>query len=78
MVTLEESQIYQKLLILKNKHSFVKSNVGIASAVTAYARMHMIPFKLNNDVYYTDTDSLFLGNNLPDEQVTDSIDLYKI
>lgn len=52
---------------------FIMSNVAIASAVTAYARIVMIPFKLDPNTLYTDTDSmftlipidpLFLGNEL--------------
>jgi hypothetical protein len=38
-----------------SQYSEVKNNVAIAAAVTAYARIHMIPFKLNEDIYYTDT-----------------------
>ncbi|KDR65024.1 hypothetical protein GALMADRAFT_82379 [Galerina marginata CBS 339.88] len=47
-----------------NEYSFVKSNVGIAAAVTAYARIHMIPFKVNCDIYYSDTDSIFTSTKL--------------
>lgn len=62
---------------ISNPHSFVKSNVGIASAVTAYARIHMIPFKLDNDVYYSDTDSVFLGNKLDEKLIGRDIGLMK-
>jgi len=44
---------------LKETHNI---NVGIASAITAYARIYMSQFK-NNDaikLYYTDTDSIFI------------------
>ena len=64
-------------LKISNPLSFVKSNVGIASAVTAYARTHMIPFKLNNDVYYSDTDSVFVGNKLDDKLIGKEIGLMK-
>lgn len=65
-------------LDIKNiRYSNVKSNVGIASAVTAYARIHMIPFKLNNDVYYSDTDSIFVGNELHKSQIGTEIGLMK-
>ncbi len=37
----------------------VKSNVAIAAAITAYARIHMMTFKLDYDCYYSDTDSIF-------------------
>jgi hypothetical protein len=43
----------------------VKSHVGIAAAVTAYARIEMLELKmlllkLGINLYYTDTDSLFV------------------
>lgn len=43
-------------------------NVAIASAVTAYARIFMSIFKNNLDynLYYTDTDSIFVDKPLPD------------
>ena len=53
-----------KFSSIESTHSIVKSNVGIASAVTAYARMTMVPFKMENDVFYTDTDSIFVSNKL--------------
>jgi hypothetical protein len=39
--------------------NFVMSNVAIAAAVTSYARIHMIPFKIDPNTLYTDTDSIF-------------------
>jgi hypothetical protein len=41
---------------LSNHYSLVKANVAIASAVTAYARIHMISFKTEASCVYTDTD----------------------
>jgi hypothetical protein len=58
---------------LKELTSPIKSNVAIAAAVTAYVRIHMIPFKMDPNTLYTDTDSIFtlkpidprlLGNGL--------------
>ena len=40
-------------------HKVVKSNIAIASAITSYARIHMLKYKLSDSVYYTDTDSIF-------------------
>ena len=45
-------------------NSFIMSNVAIASAVTAYARIHMIQFKNNENCFYTDTDSIFTDKPL--------------
>lgn len=39
-------------------------SIGLAAAITSYARIHMMDFKLNNDVIYSDTDSVILGNNI--------------
>ena len=44
--------------------SVIKTNVAIASAVTAYARVHMIPFKLDEGTIYTDTDSIFTTKSI--------------
>jgi hypothetical protein len=49
----------------------VKSHVGIASAVTSYARIEMMELKmllikLGIKLYYTDTDSIFVDKELPD------------
>jgi hypothetical protein len=42
-----------------------KSNVAIAAAITAYARIHMIPLLQDYDVMYSDTDSIFTYQPLP-------------
>jgi hypothetical protein len=44
----------------------VKTNVAIAAAVTAYGRIHMIPYKLLPGTIYTDTDSIITTDILPD------------
>jgi hypothetical protein len=44
---------------IENIISPIKSNVAIAAAVTAYARIVMIPYKLDPNTLYTDTDSIF-------------------
>lgn len=61
----------------KNQFSFIKSNVAIASAVTSYARIHMIPFKINGDVYYTDTDSIITATKLDDSLLGKDIGFMK-
>jgi hypothetical protein len=58
----------------ENPEVNVKSNVAIAAAVTAYARIHMIKLKTdciynNINVFYTDTDSIFTDKVLPDNLV---------
>jgi DNA polymerase type B, organellar and viral len=51
----------------KNNITIVKSNVAIASAVTAYARTLMIKYKCTEgiNVYYSDTDSIITDKPLP-------------
>ncbi|KAK9041215.1 hypothetical protein V6N11_016327 [Hibiscus sabdariffa] len=44
--------------------------VQLAAAVTACARIHMYPFISKADSYYTDTDSVVLGNPLPDNVIS--------
>jgi hypothetical protein len=41
---------------IKNNFSSVNTNVSIASAITSYARIEMMQYKLNYDVFYSDTD----------------------
>jgi hypothetical protein len=48
-------------------------NIAIASAVTAYARIHMSQFKNNPslpNLYYTDTDSAFFDGPIPDSFIS--------
>jgi len=49
----------------------VKSNVAIAAAVTAYARIEMMKYKTlpGYNVYYSDTDSIILDKPLPTNMV---------
>ena len=49
---------------LSNYQYLVKANVAIASAVTSYARIHMIPFKVDGFCVYSDTDSVFTTKKL--------------
>ena len=48
-------------------------SVPIASAVTAYARVEMSGYKLNlYDILYTDTDSLYVTQPLPDSYISET------
>jgi hypothetical protein len=60
---------------LKNSFRNIKSNVALASAVTSYARIEMMKYKTipGNEPYYTDTDSIFLSNPLPDNLIGDEL-----
>jgi hypothetical protein len=62
---------------LNNYHSLVKANVAIASAVTSYARIHMIPFKIEGYCVYSDTDSIFTTKKLDDRFIGNDLGLMK-
>lgn len=50
-------------------------NIAIASAVTAYARIHMSQFKNNQNLpnlYYTDTDSLYFDGTISDSFISNT------
>ena len=55
----------------------VKSNVALAAAVTAYARIHMIQFKNNENCFYSDTDSIFTNKPLNIKFMGEEIGLMK-
>ena len=44
--------------------------VQISAAVTGYARIRMHPFISRDDCYYTDTDSVVVERELPEEEVS--------
>jgi DNA polymerase elongation subunit (family B) len=50
-------------------------SIGIAAAITAYARIHMSQFKNNPNfiLYYSDTDSIYIDRPLPDEFISSTI-----
>jgi hypothetical protein len=62
---------------LKNNFSTIKSNVAIAAAVTSYARIHMMKYKLNDNIVYTDTDSIFTTEQLNIEELGKELGLMK-
>ena len=47
----------------------VKSNVAIVAAVTAYARIHMMEYKMKYEIYYSDTDSIFIHGKLDEDEI---------
>jgi DNA polymerase type B, organellar and viral len=49
---------------IKATNRLVMSNVAIAAAVTSYARIHMIYYKLLPGTVYSDTDSIFTTRTL--------------
>jgi hypothetical protein len=47
-------------------------NIAIASAITAYSRIHMSQFKNNNNykLFYSDTDSIYINKPLDDSYIS--------
>jgi DNA polymerase elongation subunit (family B) len=57
--------------VLANENATHNVSIAIASAITAYSRIHMSIFKNNPDfnLYYTDTDSVYTNKQLPDNLI---------
>ncbi|KAL3646618.1 hypothetical protein CASFOL_009585 [Castilleja foliolosa] len=53
--------------------------VHISAAITANARIYMYQYISRDDCYYTDTDSIFISNPLPDDEIsTDVLGKFKL
>jgi hypothetical protein len=61
----------------KNILTSVNTNVSIASAITSYARIEMMQYKLNYDVLYSDTDSIFTTQSLPQHLIGNELGMMK-
>ena len=62
---------------INSRNSKVNSNVAIAAAITSYARIHMMKFKLNGNIFYTDTDSVFTDKPLDFRLIGSELGLMK-
>jgi len=60
--------------MLDNASETHNTNIAIASAITAYARIHMSQFKNNPDfnLFYTDTDSIYIDKPLSDDLISNT------
>ena len=58
-----------------NNNNRLNISISIASAITSYARIYMNKFKysLKDNLYYSDTDSLFLDIKLDPCHISDTI-----
>ena len=54
------------------------TSVGIAAAVTAYARMSIYEYSRREDVVYTDTDSIVCENRLDDAYIGPALGAMKL
>ena len=63
-----------------NQNIYSINSSIIASAITSYGRIYMSQFKnmKDNSLLYTDTDSLFMENPLPDELVGPNLGQFKL
>jgi hypothetical protein len=61
--------------IVEAEESTHNINVGIASAITAYSRVHMSQFKNNPDynLYYSDTDSVYIDKPFSEDLVNSKV-----
>lgn len=76
---IKDSNTELNINMLVQPRQLIKSNVAIASAITAYARIEMMKFKIipGLKIYYTDTDSIFTNMELPADMVGSGIGLMK-
>jgi hypothetical protein len=58
-----------------NDESTHNVSIAIAAAITAYARIHMSQFKNNPliNLYYSDTDSIYVDKPLPDHLIDSKV-----
>lgn len=70
----DEAGLFVNYIDPSKLHKESKTSICIASAVTSYARVHMSKFKNNPDynLYYTDTDSIYIDSPLPDIFISDT------
>jgi hypothetical protein len=61
--------------LLDNASETHNTNIAIASAITAYARIHMSQFKNNPkfNLFYSDTDSIYIDRPLSEDFVSNLI-----
>ena len=61
--------------LLDNASEIHNVNIAVASAITAYSRIHMSQFKNNKDynLYYSDTDSIYIDKPLENSFISDKI-----
>jgi hypothetical protein len=79
----EKVDLGDYVLIFFNKLDFVNEDdqsthnvsIGVAAAITAYARIHMSQFKNNPNfkLFYSDTDSIYIDKPLPDYMISNTI-----
>lgn len=69
--------VFKRKDIIAN-YKTMKSNISIAAAVTAGARTFMQPFITEYNAYYTDTDSIYTDQYLPEEYIGNKLGQFKL
>jgi hypothetical protein len=66
--------------LLDNGSEVHNINIAIAAAITAYARIHTSQFKNNSEynLYYTDTDSIYIDTPLGNQYIGKELGLMKL
>ena len=77
IVTVRDSLLHYEYNENEDMFHGVDINVAVAAAVTAYARIHMIYYKLLPGTVYTDTDSIFTTDILPELLIGDDLGMMK-
>jgi hypothetical protein len=80
LIDLKDDNFFCSFINPKNLDKELKISIGIASAVTAYARVYMSHFKNNPNInlYYTDTDSIFIDSDLDKIFLNNEIGNFKL
>jgi hypothetical protein len=77
---LKDDEFFCPFINPDNLDKELKISIGIASAVTAYSRVYISQFKnnLKYNLYYTDTDSIFIDSDLEDKFINNEIGNFKL
>jgi hypothetical protein len=80
LIDLKDDNFFCSFINPKNFDKQLTISVGIASAISAYSRIHMSKFKNNPEynLYYTDTDSIFIDSDLDSKFVNNEIGNFKL
>jgi hypothetical protein len=78
LVSYLDDNKYKNILLSKDSKNNI--SIGIAEAITAYSRIHMTQFKNNPnfDLYYSDTDSIYIDKELPSNFIGKELGLMKL
>jgi len=79
-IDLDNDGFFTTYLDPDNLEEGANTSISIATAITSYARVYMSQFKNNKDynLYYTDTDSIFIDKPLPDSLLGNDIGQFKL